>query len=230
MISEQEFTASLVSASEMLPMMRQLSPITLATIYIQLPKKVINEMSLIVLQYAIKQRMMDPFPPDNIALHMQLFRYVYPVQDNVAVLSRQLREDLKERMSNPDVFHDVSPKRNEFMTPNHGEHILAPSAYWHPNKMSTEQWRKHFKTLGLQISMISEEDKEPMTIEQLLDGKWLYKRSLAGFWLLNIDTGKIATNWILRNKNLAQEMLVEAINAKIGAEEIVVTEGDEVPW
>jgi hypothetical protein len=230
MISEQEFTSSLVCALEMLPMMRQLSPMTLATIYVQLPKKVIQELSLMIMQYAIKQRMIDPYPPKDMAFHMQLFRYIYPIEDDIAILACGLRQDLKDRMSNPNIFHDPSPKREEFMSRSHDDFRLPSSAYWHPSRMTIDEWRKHFKTLQVQVSLVSEENIEPMAIEQLLQGKKLYEQALAGFWLLNIDEGKIATNWIARNKNLAQEMLTDAMNAKIGVEQVITTEGDEVPW
>jgi hypothetical protein len=230
MISEEDFTGSIACALEMLPMMRQLSTVTLAQMYMQLPDKVIKELSPVVLQYAIKQRMLDPDPPDKIAFHMQLFRYVYPLQNGAAVLSRGFRDDLRERISNPDIFHDPSPQREEFMAPNHDEFRLPPSAYWHPSKMTTEQWQRHFRTLQVQVSLVNDSVIEPMTLEQLLQGKKFYEQSLGGFWLLNVDTGKVAHNWIARNKKLAQEMLEQAITEKTGFSQVNTTEGDEVPW
>jgi hypothetical protein len=198
--------------------------------YMQLPDKVIKELSPVVLQYAIKQRMLDPDPPDKIAFHMQLFRYVYPLQNGAAVLSRGFRDDLRERISNPDTFHDPSPQREEFMAPNHDEFRLPPSAYWHPSKMSIEQWQRHFETLKVQVSLVNDSAIELMTIEQLLQGKKFYEQSLGGFWLLNVDTGKVAHNWIAHNKNLAQEMLEQAIANKLGFIETTALEGDEMPW
>ena len=231
MISEEDFTGSIACALEMLPMMRQLSTTTLATIYVQLPRNVIQELNPIILQYAIKQRMIDPNPPNSMAFHVQLFRYIYPIENNVPVLSRGLRDNLRERISNPDTFYDPSPQREEFMPPNHEEFRLPPSAYWHPNKMTTTQWEKHLKTLQVQVSLINEDSIEPMSIEQLLQGKKLYEQALDGFWLLNIDDGKIATNWIARNKKLAQEMLDVIMNAKLGAvSDSNVGAGDEIPW
>lgn len=231
MISEEDFTGSIACALEMLPMMRQLSTTTLATIYVQLPRNVIQELNPIILQYAIKQRMIDPSPPNSMAFHVQLFRYIYPIENNVPVLSRGLRDNLRERISNPDTFYDPLPQREEFMSLNHDEFLLPPSAYWHPSKMTTAQWEKHLKTLQVQVSLINEDSIEPMSIEQLLQGKKLYEQALDGFWLLNIDDGKIATNWIARNKKLAQEMLDAVMNAKLGAvSDSTADAGDEIPW
>jgi hypothetical protein len=230
MLSEEDFTGSIACALEMLPMMRQLSTTTLAKMYMQLPSSVVQDLNLMLLEYAIKQRMLDPDPPNKIAFHMQLFRYVYPLENNVAVFDRGLRSDLRDRISNPDIFYDPSPQREEFMTPNHDEFRLPPSAYWHPSKMTAVQWEKHLKTLQVQVSLINEDSIEPMSIEQLLQGKKLYEQALDGFWLLNIDDGKIATNWIARNKNLAQEMLQQAIADRLESIETTTSEGDEVPW
>ena len=55
MISEEDFTGLIACALEMLPMMRQLSTTTLAMIYVQLPRKTIEELNSVLLQYAIKQ-------------------------------------------------------------------------------------------------------------------------------------------------------------------------------
>lgn len=228
MLSEEDFTGSIACALEMLPMMRQLSTTTLAKMYMQLPSRVINELSLMLLEYAIKQRMLDPSPPDKIAFHMQLFRYVYPLENNVAVFDRGLRTDLRKRLSNPDIFYDPSPQREEFMAPS--DYRLPEGAYWHPGKMTAEQWKKHFASLRLQVSMIDQSLIEPLELWQLLKGKDLYERALAGYWLLNVDTGKVAHNWIARNKNLAQEMLDQAMIDKLGSTEITTSEGDDVPW
>jgi hypothetical protein len=230
MISEEDFTGLIACALEMLPMMRQLSTTTLAMIYVQLPRKTIEELNSVLLQYAIKQRLLDPSPPNNMAFHMQLFRYLYPLENNAVVFERGFRSDLRERISKPDTFHDPSPQREEFMSPNHDEFRLPPSAYWHPNKMSAEQWQKHFKTLKVQVAMVDQNIIEPLELWQLLKGKDFYEQALKGFWLLNVDTGKTAHNWIARNKNLAQEMLETAIKERLGSVEDTTTKEDDVPW
>jgi hypothetical protein len=237
MLSEEDFTGSIACALEMLPMMRQLSTTTLAKMYMQLPSSVVQDLNLMLLEYAIKQRMLDPDPPNKIAFHMQLFRYVYPLENNVAVFDRGLRSDLRDRISNPDIFYDPSPQREEFMTPNHDEFRLPPSAYWHPSKMTPVQWEKHLKTLQVQVSLIDESAIDPamdghgiLAAQQLAQGMHVYQQALKGFWLLNADAGKVAHNWIARNKNLAQEMLQQAIADRLESIETTTSEGDEVPW
>jgi len=228
MLSEEDFTGSIACALEMLPMMRQLSTATLAKMYMQLPSSVVQDLNLMLLEYAIKQRMLDPDPPNKIAFHMQLFRYVYPLENNVAVFDRGLRSDLRDRISNPDIFYDPSPQREEFMT--QSGYRLPEGSYWNPGKMTTIQWQQHFTKLKVQISMIDQNSIEPLELRQLLEGKNWYEQALKGFWLLNADAGKVAHNWIARNKKLAQEMLEQAITDRLGSIETTTPEGDDVPW
>lgn len=229
MLSEEDFIGEVGTALEMLPMMRQLSTATLAKMYMQLPNKVKQELSPIILRYAIKQRLLDPNPPKDIAFHIQLFRYLYPLENNTPVLVRELREDLRQRISRSDIFHDPSPQREEFMIPNHKQ--LPQGAFWHPNKMTEEQWMEHYRKLEIEISLINDTNLEPLTPEQVIQGKRWYRKSLAGFWLLGADSGGIARGWVARNKNLAKEMLEEA-KATLGLSSTANNELDDesCPW
>jgi hypothetical protein len=231
MISEEDFTGLIACALEMLPKMRQLSTTTLAKMYVQLSDKVVVELNPFILQYAIKQRLLDPNPPDDMAFHMQLFRYIYPLQNNVAVLNRGFRSDLRTRISDPDTFHDPSPQREEFM-PISDEYRLPAGAYWNVNSMTIEERRKYYEKCKILISTI-----EPT--KQLLEfplqgplGKIMYESVLRGSMGKKplLHQGTLAYEWIARNKKLAQEMLEIAIKERLGSIEDTTTEGGDVPW
>jgi hypothetical protein len=220
MITDLDFAVSMGFLAEMLPMQRALTPEALAMAWETLPPAAKSGLTSASLAFAVKQRLLDPMPPRDVALHIGLLRYVFPVDRTIrrergedvtgdlVVLERGPRTDLARRMADPDRFHDPAPAREEH-APASARRLTA-SGFWHPSQLTPEERRAHVEKVARQVELICAKGDpgDQLTASVLKSARRLFERALQGFMPLHHDN--IAAIWVLRNRSVAEAMIEAA--------------------
>ena len=105
MITQQEFCDVLQALSRTLPRFKPWDETAMALAWMTFPAKAKEELTREVWLYAAGQRRLDPNPPEDQPLDMQLLDYVYRNRDGRACVDWGLKADLPERMQRPNVFN-----------------------------------------------------------------------------------------------------------------------------
>lgn len=109
MLNATDFINVLAGLVESLPQHKSLSERGLAFAWLTFPPPAKAQLSSEHLSYAANQRLLDPDPRQNLAIHIQLLIYLYPVGDGgMPSTDRPVRHDLAERMKTPHTFHPLS--------------------------------------------------------------------------------------------------------------------------
>jgi len=236
MITIEDFQVAVSSLLQLLPMQRALDPAALLLAWDTFPDRAKIDLTDEILLFAVQQRMLDPEPPKDVAPHVALLRYCYPVDRTVRrqrgeevvsdqpIVERGLRRDLAQRMAAPDRFHDPALARQE-QAPLRQPQLPAGSTQWHPDHLTTEQRRAHVCSVASAVSKLLERgvDSRTWSIDKLALGRWWLERALEGFWPLECDDGGVAAAWILRNGPMALKLLEAAADGTAKA-----TPADEV--
>ena len=101
----QTFQTVMTAMTESNPYGKKLSPETIALLWTALGSKVQQEVTDDMLVYAFQQHSKDPNPDKELQLHLQLFSHIYRMENEAPNFRWGLKEDLKDRMARPDVFH-----------------------------------------------------------------------------------------------------------------------------
>lgn len=225
-ITMRDFVPAMGFLAEMLPMQRALSDEALAMVWETVPNAAKIHLTPASLAFAVQQRLLDPAPPKEQALHVCLLRYVFPVERTVrrergeevahdqVLLENGPRSDLRERMAQPDRFHDPAPSRQEHQAvPSRPQLPGRGNAYWHPNQLTPQQRRDHIQGVAAHLERLLSggQDGRDWTGSQLAQGRWWFGQALAGFWPLQADDGGIAAAWAVRNESLARQMVSDAL-------------------
>lgn len=133
MITSEHFFAALHVLSEVLPFSKQLSPETRGALWELFPAEAKRDLTAADLQWAIKQRLMDPEPPRDSAISYVFLHYLYPKRDGWPAL------DVAPRRMDPQVSarderkvfrageHEARPVLSESRQINHGSPSLSLS-------------------------------------------------------------------------------------------------------
>lgn len=108
MLSPPHFIDLLAGLVESLPHQKTLSERGLAFAWSSFPEQAKRQLEPVHLAYACNQRILDPEPRQQLAIHIQLLAYLYPLEAGVPMVDRGLRPDLPLRMERPQVFHPLS--------------------------------------------------------------------------------------------------------------------------
>ena len=232
-ITAEDFQAVLTTLSQLLPMQRQLDAAALVMAWDTWPRAAKQLLTTEMLQFAAMQRQMDPAPPREVALHMNLLRYLFPVENDRPMVERGLRPDLAERMAAPDQFHDPAPRREERQAPR----PRLGSGFWHPRQMTEGQRRAHVERVAADARQLIAGGVagQGMPVAAILQGRRWFMQALAGFWHLKADEAGIAAAWITRNANEAELLIQAALDGELqaaGAEAVVaeVLDGEVASW
>ena len=223
-ITMRDFAPAMGFLCEMLPMQRALSDEALAMAWETMPNGAKLHLTRESLAFAVKQRLVDPAPPKEQALHIALLRYVFPVERTVrrergeevnsdrVILENGPRADLVERMAFGDRFHDPAPVRHEQAIPERPR-LPGGGRQWHPSELSTEALRRHVQRIEAAMQRIRDRgmDGRAWKPAQLAQGKWWFEKALQGFWPLECDDWGLATAWILRNGAVADALVAKAM-------------------
>lgn len=235
-LSMRDFAPAMGLLCEMLPMQRALSDEALAMAWETMPNAAKIHLTPESLAFAVKQRLLDPDPPKEQALHVQLLRYVFPVDRtrrrergeeincDRAILEGGLRADLATRMAAPDRFHDPAPARQEQAAPPTRPQLQASSnapfqpgrgnGFWHPSQLTPEARRRHVQGVGAELERVLARgrDGRPWSAAHLAQGADWFRRALEGFWPLQCDDGGLAAAWAVRNESLARQLVADALS------------------
>ena len=105
MITEQEFADVLQALSRTLPRFKPWDSTAMALAWMTFPEKAKQDLTREVWLYAAGQRRLDPNPPEDVPLDLQLLNYVFRNENGRANVSWGLKLDLPERMQRPHVFN-----------------------------------------------------------------------------------------------------------------------------
>lgn len=105
MITEQDFCSVLQALSRTLPRCKPWDELSLSLAWMTFPQKAKQELTRDVLLYAAGQRRLDPAPPADVPLDLQLLDYVYRNRDGRACVDWGLKADLPQRMECAHVFN-----------------------------------------------------------------------------------------------------------------------------
>jgi len=216
MITLEEFQAAITSLQQLLPMQRPLTPAALVLAWDTFPASAKRDLTGEVLRFCVGQRLMDPAPPKELAPHLALLRYAYPLENDRPATERRLRADLAERMAAPDRFHDPAPVRHE-QAPPQRPRLPGGGRAWHPSEMTAQQHAAHLERVAAAMQRLRERGDDGRgwknTDPRLAQGHWWFQRCLDGFWPLEADDGGIAGAWILANGRQADALLQQAQSA-----------------
>ena len=217
MITIEEFQAAITSLLQLLPMQRPLTPAALVLAWDTFPASAKRDLTGEVLRFCVGQRLMDPAPPKELAPHLALLRYAYPLENDRPATERRLRSDLAERMAAPDHFHDPAPVRHEQAPPPERPRLPGGGRQWHPSQMTAEQHAAHLRGVAAAMQHLRDRGDAgrgwKADDSRLAQGRWWFQRCLDGFWPLQADDGGIAGAWILANGRLADDLLQQAQGA-----------------
>lgn len=141
MITVNDFTAAITGMIECLPFQKVISENGLIFAWLSFPEPAKQQLQPIHLAYACTQRILDPEPDLNRAIHIQLLTYLYPVINGVLDTDHGLRADLADRIKDPHRFHPLT-KRHEAQLP------PLLSASYGPPKESIAQRRNRLEQLA----------------------------------------------------------------------------------
>jgi hypothetical protein len=208
-ITLEEFQAAVTSLLQLLPMQRPLTAPALVLAWDTFPAPAKRDLTGEVLRYCVSQRLLDPAPPKELAPHLALLRYAYPLEHDRPITERGLRADLAERMSAPDRFHDPAPVRHE-QAPPERPRLPGGGRPWNPSELSPEALRAHVERVEAAMQRIWAGGMDGRSWEpgHLAWGRFAFGRALQGLWPLEADSP--ASAWILRNPTQAAEMLEQA--------------------
>jgi hypothetical protein len=99
------FGLGLRTVSSFLPYSKKLLDDEIKFVWLTLPQSVKDQVSDEMWAYACNQRLLDPEPDKELALHIQLLRYVYRVRDGQPAFDWGLKTDLPQRMALGGQFH-----------------------------------------------------------------------------------------------------------------------------
>ena len=100
----QSFALGLRTVSGFLPYAKKLADDEIKFLWLLIPQQVKDDVSDDVWAYACNQRLLDPNPDKEQALHLQLLKYVYRTRDGQPAFDWGFKEDLPQRMSAGAVF------------------------------------------------------------------------------------------------------------------------------
>jgi len=105
MITEQEFADVLQALSRTLPRFKPWDSTAMALAWMTFPEPAKKQLTREVWLYAAGQRRLDPNPPEDVPLDLQLLNYVFRNENGRANVEWGLKADLPERMQRPHVFN-----------------------------------------------------------------------------------------------------------------------------
>jgi hypothetical protein len=225
MITHRDFLGSLGLLQELLPMQRALSEQALALAWRTFPQAAKDLLTPDMLEFAVTQRLLDPTPPREQALHLSILRYVFPISRmtriergeevfcDLAIFDRGPRQDLAQRMAQPDRFHDPSPKKPENLP------VMDPS-------MRLPAGGNNLRSFQAAVEAIIERGPEVEFLPfQIRAGRGKFERLLSNCVPPDpSDYMDCANGWILRSPDEARAM-VRAV-AALACDQLL----EELPW
>jgi hypothetical protein len=233
-INVEDHHAALTTLMQLLPMSKQLTPAAMSMAWDTFPERAKLDLSGEALLFAVQQRMLDPQPPKDVAPHIALLRYVYPVNrttrrergEEVIVdhpmVERGLRHDLAKRMADPGQFHELVrtlPEKAPVDALRLAPGVTKSGELWH--QWTPAQHMAHVQGVAdavarLRVSgtdetaLIDGSMGDGWVMGQLKCGRWSFEKALQGVWPMDFEAHKQAAAWVLRNPKWADDLIALA--------------------
>jgi hypothetical protein len=225
MITIEDHHAALTTLMQLLPMSKQLTGAAMTMAWETFPERAKLDLTGEALLFAVQQRMLDPQPPKDVAPHIALLRYVYPVNRSIRrergeevindhpMVERGLRLDLAKRMADPGQFHELVRSLPQQPPPELPRLAAATTDHRQPWAMTADQRRAHVERIAATVAKLKANgmDDRTWTDAQLSAGRWWFEKALHGFWSMEIEGAAIAAAWVLRNANRADQLITMAL-------------------
>jgi len=101
----EQFSETMEGLNAILQFSKAISPQAWLLYWASFPPHAKQHVTPAMWAYAACQRLMDPAPTKELALHFQLLRYLYRLENGMPNFDWGLKEDLAQRMERFDVFN-----------------------------------------------------------------------------------------------------------------------------
>jgi hypothetical protein len=108
-LTYDSFSQTLEALNSVLPFAKAITPQAWLLLWGTFPEHAKQHVTPAMWSYAAGQRLMDPAPAKELAIHLQLLRYLYRLENGMPNLQWGLKLDLPDRMAHAGTFHQPEP-------------------------------------------------------------------------------------------------------------------------
>jgi len=108
-LTYDSFSQTLEALNSVLPFAKAINPQAWLLLWGTFPQHAKDHVTPAMWSYAAGQRLMDPSPQKELAIHIQLLRYIYRLENGMPNFQWGLKLDLWERMVQLGTFHPPKP-------------------------------------------------------------------------------------------------------------------------
>ena len=109
-LTYDSFSQTLEALNSVLPFAKAINPQAWLLLWGTFPQHAKEHVTPAMWTYAAGQRLMDPAPAKELAIHIQLLRYLYRLENGMPNFTWGLKEDLSVRMQLSGSFHQPEPR------------------------------------------------------------------------------------------------------------------------
>jgi hypothetical protein len=104
-LTYDSFSQTLEALNSVLPFAKAINPQAWLLLWGTFPQHAKEHVTPAMWSYAAGQRLMDPEPAKELAIHLQLLRYLYRLENGIPNFTWGLKLDLSQRMSHAGCFY-----------------------------------------------------------------------------------------------------------------------------
>ena len=102
----ENFRQVLTALTSALPFAKPLGEEAWLLLWLSFPDHAKRHVTPAMWAYAASQRLMDAAPAKEVAIHIQLLRYLYRLENGIPNVEWGLKQDLLARMERAGIFHE----------------------------------------------------------------------------------------------------------------------------
>ena len=104
-LTYDSFSQTLEALNSVLPFAKAINPQAWLLLWGTFPDHAKQHVTPAMWAYAAGQRLMDPAPAKELAIHFQLLRYIYRLENGMPNYQWGIKEDIQQRMACPELFN-----------------------------------------------------------------------------------------------------------------------------
>jgi hypothetical protein len=105
-LTYDSFSQTLEALNSVLPFAKAINPQAWLLLWGTFPDHAKQHVTPAMWAYAAGQRIMDAAPAKEVAIHIQLLRYLYRLENGIPNIEWGLKQDLLARMERAGIFHE----------------------------------------------------------------------------------------------------------------------------
>jgi hypothetical protein len=102
----ERFRLTLTALNGLLPFAKPLGEEAWLLLWLSFPDHAKQHITPAMWTYAAGQRLLDAAPAKEVAIHIQLLRYLYRLENGIPNIEWGLKQDLLARMEQAGIFHE----------------------------------------------------------------------------------------------------------------------------